>query len=245
MNVFKNYLNLNDSELDKPIYRIIPIKRLEQLFSCNSNVLVSPEKWDDPFENFILKSKIMFDDGELGEIGFRNDYYAQCWSLHSASDAMWRIYSPDSRSVRIRTTIRKLAESLSVNLKEWKNTQCFIGKVDYLPNKKLLDFANTVLTGMPTPPDFAKTFLVKRPAFEHEKEVRLIFFDKNNVVNADIYKYDVDPHLLIDQIMTDPRLTKNESLVSKLEIKKTTGYTGPIKRSLLYSLPEDMVFKFG
>lgn len=243
--IFHNYLNLSDSELDKPVYRIISIDRLEQLFNTKTNVLVSPEKWDDPFENFILKSKIKLDDGEIGNIGFCNDYYAQCWTTHKASDAMWRIYSQDSKGVRIRTTVRKLAESLSIDLKESKNTQCFIGKVKYLRNKKLLEFANTILTGLPKSTQFAQTLLVKRPAFIHEKEIRLIYFDKDNTVKSDVFGYKFDPHTLIEQIMIDPRMTKDEALSTKVKIRKATSYKGIIKRSLLYAPPENMVFNLG
>lgn len=243
--MFVNYLNLNESELDQKVYRVIPISYLEEMFKTKSNILVNPKKWDDPFENFILKSKVIFDTGEIGNIGFCHDYYAQCWTLHKASDAMWRIYSPKKDGIRIRTTIRKLAESLSENLNEWKNSQCFIGKVKYLPNKRLLQFGNSILTGMPKPQMFAKTLLVKRPAFKHEKEIRLIYFDKDKSVNSDLYSYQINPHELIEQIMIDPRLTKLEADKIKDRILKSTNFTGAIKRSLLYALPENMIFRFG
>ncbi len=243
--MFRNYLNLTEAELDQPIYRIIPVQWLEELFVTGFNVLVNPREWDDPFENFILKSKIRFDAGEIGEIGFSDDYYAQCWSFHKASDAMWRIYSPNKDGVRIKTTIRKLAGSLSANLNEWKNSQCFIGKVRYLPNKKLLAFANTALTGMPSSSSFANTLLVKRPAFSHEKEVRLIYFDKNNTENHRLFRYSINAHDLIDQIMIDPRLTETDANILKGNILKSTGFKGKIKRSLLYAPPKNMVFKFG
>lgn len=245
MTNFKNYINLKDKELDKPIYRIISIERLEQLFSSKQNVLVSPKKWDDPFENFILKSKIRMDDGEVGEIGFRDTYYGQCWTTHKASDAMWRIYSEKSQGVRIRTTIRKLAESLSNTQGEWKNSSCFIGKVEYLRKQKLLEFANNVLIGMPQSKDFARTLLVKRPAFQHEREVRLIYSDINKKNTKDIFSYTINPHELIEQIMIDPRLTVDEAKKIKSKIRLKTNYTGKIKRSLLYAPPEDMVFRFG
>jgi hypothetical protein len=245
MTEFKNYLNLKPEDLDKYIYRIISLDRLDQLFKEKINVLVSPELWDDPFENFIMKSNIRFDDGTIADIEFCDDYYGQCWSLHKASDAMWRIYSHDKKSVRIRTTIRKLAESLSYTLSEWKNVQSYIGKVQYLPNKKLMDFANTVFSGIPQPTSFAKTLLVKRPAFKHENEVRLIYMDKDKKRDSNLYRYTIDPHDLIDQIMIDPRLTKDEADKVKDQIIKSTKFTGSIKRSLLYAPPEGMVFKFG
>lgn len=245
MTKFRNYINLEDKELDTPIYRIISLKRLEELFISKQNVLVSPNKWDDPFENFILKSKIKMDDGVIGEIGFRDSYYGQCWTTHKASDAMWRIYSEKAQGVRIRTTIRKLAKSLSDTQNELKNSSCFIGKVEYLGKQKLLEFANTVLTGMPRPIDFARTLLVKRPAFQHEREVRLIYSDIHKNNKKDIFSYSIDPHELIEQIMIDPRLTIDEAKNVKRNIRLKTAYIGTIKRSLLYAPPEDMVFKFG
>jgi len=245
MNHFENYLNFKDEDLDRYVYRIIPEFRLIELFKNKENVLVSPRLWDDPFENFIMKSKIRFSNGEISKIGFYDDYFAQCWSFHKASDAMWRIYSPNKNGIRIRTTVKKLAESLSNNLGAWKNTQCFIGKVLYLPNKKMLNFANTVLTGLPNQNNFAHTLLVKRPAFKHENEIRLIYSKKENTDPSDIYSYPLDPHSVFDQMMLDPRLTKEEAKEMKKKIKTATSFTGPIKRSLLYAPPEDMVFNFG
>lgn len=245
MTRFVNYLNLNDDELDQYIYRIISLERLNQLFNEKVNVLVSPELWDDPFENFIMKSNVRFDDGTIADIEFSDDYYGQCWTLHKASDAMWRIYSNDKKSVRIRTTVRKLAESLSTTLGKWKNVQSYIGKVEYLPNKKLMAFANNVFTGLPQPTSFAKTLLVKRPAFSHEKEVRLIYMDKDKKSDSKLFSYSINPNELIDQIMIDPRLTKNEANELKKQIISSTNFKGTIKRSLLYAPPEGMVFNFG
>lgn len=245
MNDFANYLNLEPEDLDKYVYRIISLERLNQLFNERINVLVHPELWDDPFENFIMKSNIRFDDGTIADIEFSDDYYGQCWSLHKASDAMWRIYSHDKKSVRIRTTIRKLAESLSSTLGDWKNVQSYIGRVQYLPNKKLMNFANTVFSGIPQPTSFAKTLLVKRPAFSHENEVRLIYMDREKKRDSKLFGYAINPHELVDQIMIDPRLTKEEAEDLKQEIIESTKFEGAIKRSLLYAPPEGMVFSFG
>lgn len=242
---FKNFLNLGPHEVDQYIYRIISLKRLYQLFETKKNVLVSPELWDDPFENFIMKSKVRFNDGTIADIDFCNDYYGQCWTLLDASDAMWRIYSNDKKSVRIRTTIRNLAESLHQNLGDLKNVQCYIGKVEYLPNRQLMRFADTIFSGIPQSTSFAKTLLVKRPAFRHEKEVRLIYMDKDKSLQDKLFRYPIDPHSLIDQIMIDPRLTQAEADNLKSQIKSKTNFPGPIKRSLLYAPPKDMIFNIG
>lgn len=242
-----NYIDIDLKVKDQYIYRIISIDRLFELFSNKENVLVSPKKWEDPFENFILKSKARLPDGEIVDFGFRDDFYGQCWSRHKASDAMWRIYSPKFTGVRIRTTIPKLANSLAVGLQPWQNIRCFIGKVRYLNNNKMMDFANNVFRGKINPEayELAKTLLIKRPAFKHENEVRLLYFEKENGKPHSIYTYTIDPHALIDQIMIDPRVDYSEFQKIKADIKSKTEFKGRILRSLLYAPPKNMVFPFG
>lgn len=240
-----NYLNLTDNDKDRYVYRIISITRLYELFTKRENVLVRPAKWEDPFENFILNSKARLADGTLVRFGFNNDFYGQCWTLTATSDAMWRIYSPGSDSVRVRTTIRALAGSLSSGLGERAHVQAFVGRVRYLSDKKLLDFANNVFSNGLSPVALAKTLLVKRRAFVHEKEVRLLYFEKSNSSSEDLFRYSIDPHALIDQIMIDPRLPKDKIANLKQEIRDKTGFAGAIKHSMLYAPPDGMIFPIG
>jgi len=232
---------------DPFVYRIISVDRLYELFTTRENVLVPPSRWDDPFENFILKSRARLRDGTIVEFGFNNDFYGQCWTLKQASDAMWRIYSPRSDGVRIRTTVRNLLNSLSHELGEWAHVQAFIGKVRYLSDRQLRKFGNSVFEDGLNPISIAETLLVKRRAFDHEKEVRLLYFEKTSSDGRmhDLYRYKVDPHALIDQIMIDPRLDKNEAEELKHTIRNKTGFTGDILRSLLYAPPEGMIFPIG
>jgi hypothetical protein len=109
-----NYLNLPMSHIDRPVYRIISVKRVIELFQRRQNVLVKPSLWDDPFENFILNSHILIEGRKL-TLRSRNYVYGQCWTRHAASDAMWRIYSPEKNGVRIRSTPRRLAEGLAAS----------------------------------------------------------------------------------------------------------------------------------
>jgi hypothetical protein len=178
-----NYIDI--AELMKPryIYRVIPVSRLFEIFENKQNVLVKPKKWDDPFENFILRSRIKLKNGKIAEFGFHDQFYGQCWTLHSASDAIWRIYSPKkdkspklSPAVRIRTTIEKLATSLSWALGDTAQIQAYIGKVSYLPEKRLIAYANSWFkgTGFLNSRVSAQTLLVKRPAFRHEREIMML-----------------------------------------------------------------------
>lgn len=244
MNTSK-YLNLSASDLDRHIYRIISVDRLIELLNNKQNVLVTPDQWEDPFENLILKSNFVLADGTPAYFSNPEKMSAgQCWSLHKASDAMWRIYSKDKQCVRIRTTIRKLFNSLHDSVDASEKDKCFIGKVDYLRQKQIIDFGNTIFRGNePLSVMLAKSLLIKRMAFKHESEIRLIFLPTN--FDSDLFFYRINSHELIEQIMTDPRLDKNDSNLLKQKIIEKTAYRGPIKRSLLYAPPEGFVFKMG
>ena len=237
------FLNLSENDLDRFIYRIISLPRLEELFETRKNVLVKPQKWEDPFENFILRSKVKLTSGEIIEYNYHDQFYGQCWSFHKASDAMWRIYSPQNNGIRIRTTPRQLAASLYSSLKSLPEVKCYVGKVLYLNEKKLKAYSNNIFddAGISVENLF-KSLLAKRMAFRHENEVRLLYFGiEDDCYKNDKFGYDIDPHSLITQIMIDPRVNKNQAYELKKHIEHSTGFKGEIKRSLLYSFSDDMV----
>ena len=237
-----NYLHLSDKELDSYIYRIVSIDRLIEIYKVKENALVKPSAWDDPFENFILKSKVRQLSGEIIDYGFHNHFYGQCWTLHKASDAMWRIYSPDKNGVRIRTTVRKLASSLTSAGIGLPDATCYIGKVRYLSNKKLTEFSNSVYEdGSVAVDSLFESLLVKRRSFSHEKEVRLLYGDVTYNYSNEMFAYSINPNELFDQLMIDPRKSHKEFKSLKAKIQSEAGATCMIKRSLLYAAPEEIV----
>jgi hypothetical protein len=46
-------------EGDLPIFRVLPFKYLLDMFKHRKLVLTRPSKWDDPFENFLVKVKVI------------------------------------------------------------------------------------------------------------------------------------------------------------------------------------------
>lgn len=104
------YLNFNETELDIPLFRIITVERFFELMIEKRNTFVSPSSWEDPFEAFTSKAKIIIDGKEI----FSNSrIWGQCWTTRiNETDAMWRIYTPSKNGVRIKTTARKLLDSL-------------------------------------------------------------------------------------------------------------------------------------
>lgn len=219
-----DYIGLAGKERQSFVYRIVSLERLYELFNQRQNVLVSPDKWDDPFENFILKSQRIP----------RQGWFGQCWTLHRASDAMWRIYSGDKQAVRMRSTPRRLVEGL----RQAGGATAFVGRVQYLPEKSLTQFAQRAIQPgyLKLSRNAAGTLLVKRPAFRHESEVRLLVRCDGDRADG-LFRYVVDPHSLVDQLMLDPRLSPAEAEQAKREIRCTTAYEGKILRSLLYAPP--------
>ena len=140
-----NLIFLTEEELDKSIYRIMSFDRLKQIFTSRQIALAKPKLWDDPFENFILNSTGVLPDGSEFQIGFRDKYYGQCWTLTKESDALWRIYSEKRNGVKIKSTIRKLFNPLfynddvhhKMNGDEY-SVSAFIGKVKYSGTPKLI-----------------------------------------------------------------------------------------------------------
>lgn len=243
-----NYIEIPQAMRSRHIYRIVSVERLFELFKKRQNVLTKPRKWDDPFENFILRARIRLQTGQLAQFSFHDQFYGQCWTLQTASDAMWRIYSPDRNAVRIRSTIRAVAESLSSILGDYAQIQAFIGKVRYLPSQRLTAFASGWFPGMHAigARVSADTLLVKRPAFRHEREVRLLYFQHSAAdTTGDLYWYNVIPHAFIDQIMIDPRMPEPEVNALKDKIHEKTGFRGPILRSLLYAAPPALIAQEG
>lgn len=241
-----NLIFLKETDLDKPVYRVLSFKRLEEMFQEKKLTLVKPKLWDDPFENFILNSKGIYPDGTEFEIGFRDNFYGQCWSLMEESDAMWRIYSPDKLGVKVKTTLRKIFTPLfMIGVQPHKigtklfNSSSFVGKVKYakpkyleklLKDKKRMSSKIYDISGWGQ----ASSFFFKRLAFKHENEVRLIYNSQNNN-QFDTFKFDIDPIDIIDEIVFDPRMSDSYYLSQKDKVIEW-GYKKDIIQSELYKL---------
>ncbi len=94
-----------------------------------------------------------------------------------------------------------------------------------------------------TPVSVAKSLLIKRTAFQHEREVRLIYRNPSEETFEDgRFRYSIDPEKLITQIMVAPRRSVAEAEKIKVEIEERTAGRIQIKRSLLYKVPEGLLF---
>jgi hypothetical protein len=236
-----NFLQFNgEQQLDQHIYRIMPQDHVISIFKMNQNVLSQVHKWKDKFESFQLQLGGIVDGEQFG-YGFKNNFVGQCWSTQFLSEAMWGIYANDTnrRYLRIRSTPRKLLNSLVDAHPKIPHDTCFIGKVEYKIEKELKAFVEGGAHLHITSKALARSLLLKRRAFRHEREVRLIYFAEDQRHFEDgLYRYKVNPHELITQIMGDPNRDRWQWKSDKAKIKAATGYNGPVKRSKIYDPPE-------
>ena len=235
-----NFLNLSDSELDQYVYRIMKQEYVLAMFSQNQNVLSQMSNWKDQFENFQLRLGGIL-NGESFVYGFKNDFVGQCWTRDGYSEAMWGIYAnnPDERYLRIRSTPRKLLQGLVDQHPLMPQDTCFVGAVEYKRESELRAFAQNNNTLELSPERFARSLLLKRRAFRHEREVRLLFFGEGAQFDKLwLYRYDVDPHNIITQIMADPNRDRSKWKSDKADITAKTKFRGEIKRSKIYDPPD-------
>lgn len=196
-----------------------------------------PSRWDDPYETHIKHS-------------YDHAVFAQCWSTASRSDAMWRIYSPDYLSVRLRTTEQKLTDAMRVHALRSVGLQRRLKDVSYLKPasyKKEISNIEAIMADV----DFANPGLaadllcIKRLAFKHEQEVRAIFYNRmamreehSRETGIDVF---VDGFELIESVMFDPRVPEEICKAMKHYIKDVLKFPGAVGKSQLYTVPSKSV----
>ena len=231
---------LNGLDLDTKIYRIFTLARFKELVKSDELVLVNPEMWDDPFENFFLKANATDSEGNIVDFSnLRKMWYGQCWTKNKDTDAMWRIYSPDKNGVRVSTTARKLFDAIYDEDDKFAPLKYFIGEVYYATKAELNDFMDKnsfwdIARGGQNN-NFAKLLCIKREAFMHEKEIRILVNENDERIKPNgLYKIGINKNILIEDICLDPRLTEIEYYKNEAEIRKLFNPNLTIFQSDLY-----------
>ncbi len=234
------YLDFGATKAQRFLYRIASLDRFVEALSSGENVLVSPSKWEDPFDGYILNAYGVLPGGAMVAFRLRNNYFGQCWSLHRETDLMWRAYSPQKDGVKLRVRADKLHDSLDSNQRGSGNGQTFLGYVSY---KRKPAFDETLRRGCDfgTPSESqARALLVKRYGFRSEREVRLIAYAEHHSATG-LFRYPVKWNDLLDQAVLDPRMSYTEARKAKQRIR-AAGYAGLVIRSGLYKKPPPLKF---
>ena len=164
---------------------------------------------------------------------------------------MWRIYSPDKESVRIKTTVGKMIEVLN-QTRGMMWIEPIFGVVKYLSQDKITEWL------LKTQNEeklcifkcLSDSLFVKREEFEHEKEVRFLIHNANfgdtpisDNVHDDYIDMQVEPSMFIEEVALDPRLSDEDFEDRKVLLSSITGNI-PICISDLYSFePIELFYK--
>lgn len=242
LNCGAKLVNLTQDDLNLTIYRTYNRARFETLLATNTDSLIRPSKWDDPFENFLLARSIVTAANGIPVSleSLANDWYGQCWTITEESDAIWRIYSPKKNAIRVAARLGDLLDGLA-SVAVHPSLQAFVGRVLYWTEADIqnhvsnLTFTKLALGG--TNDGFAELLCIKREAFEHEREVRLLFNDNHpSLANNGVLPYHFDCKTLLRGVTLDPRLSKL-SVTRRCNKLKRQGLITKSVQSQLYRVP--------
>ena len=194
---YQNVLNVEgrDQEEQKAalksmtVYRVMRLEHFKSWCESNQNVLVPVEWWDDPWERALFKNPINICKAfSLDPTNFK--FYGQCWSLEKEeSDATWRIFKAnDNQCVRVGVNAWDLYKHFKNSCDQLSGEgyslhSCFAGLVKYMEENDIVKSLSVshfedCLTNVDS--SLVKTLFIKRMAFKHEKEFRLIYYYATN-----------------------------------------------------------------
>lgn len=235
-------IRIKKSDLDIDVYRIYPMHRFLELLNDKRLTLVRPKLWNDPMESIIFESSFNVAGERSYSLKYKDNYFAQCWTLKYESFALWNEYAPLQNGVRVRTKLGKLIEQLKAHTHQGVDTW-FVGKVDYLSMDQIkkwigenLPYVKAVC--MPTIPfGHIYSLLIKLNQYSHENEVRIIFnSNSDNIINAsDTYnEVLIEPSELFDRLLLDPRMPTNIYKIFKDELIRYGFKSDQVIRSGLF-----------
>lgn len=213
-----------DNEL---IYRIVSLEGFLSLLINKQERFVRPiDCWEDTFEGYMLHL-LDTDNGvhqvidelyreisdENWDVTIRNfsklqrsryGCYGLCWSKLRDSDALWRIYSYERKGIQLISSRYRIASMLDSSGWDVKNFDILDVNYDIENEeeavKKILRKNSKVNSA----------YFHKRPAFEHEKEVRVILNDVDKYKNIEAFFAQA---IKVNVVKTD----KNKPMIDRVQ----------------------------
>ena len=230
----------------------------------------NPSVWEDPFEKYFLNAQYEDSAGNLMSFPFKNKVFCNCLTPDHNSEAHWITYAKKNVGVSLRINVQELIERLDCFGIAHSDYRIYIGKVSYRKQSEIqvksihkIPLLDSEVKRDIEDADFcANLMLLKRKAFKHDNEVRLILIqDNTNEESKGVefsYNYDSTGSVikdypnenLISRVFTSPfyGVEKRDSIQKELEKKKygfsrypvnlnsgkTTYFKSRIQRSRLY-----------
>jgi len=184
-----------------------------------------PSEWEDPYETRVSND-------------LSNAMFAQCWCRKAVSDAMWRIYSTNHLGVRLRVSEDALKSALAA-AQESEDIRLVLKRVKYVNEiAHALEAAKIrrELASRVTEARASRHLFLKRTAFEHEAESRIVLFDYRKPQSADLKGRCVQLNTakLVSSVLIDPRAPQELAEALILMLKKKLLFPGSVSKSVLY-----------
>ena len=245
--------------------RFMPFERFYDLVLSDLDSLSHPMMWDDPFES-VFCNALELEPGKFNIPYLYVETHMQSWTHGDESDAMWRIYSPNRNGVMVTASVDDLLSILPTKRSSKIPVQNYLGLVKYVSEaqfesalsdgkviRALLDNHAGAIMGMN--PLYFVPLLMKRQAFEHEREVRVIIaklrdepegmlFSENqdskkfvSKVLARVQRLDCEImnnfYARLPEVTLDPRV--DDATAARFEgMLRRIGFKGDVRRSTLY-----------
>lgn len=225
--------------MSKKLFRYISFEDFINLVINNNDRFVRPICWDDKYEGYLFSYMKELEDVHkivkemYYNVCYENYYaipdnyfkmwhskwfsYAQCWSKHRETDAMWRCYSYGNRAIKIKTTDEKLLAHIRKIFPDSKVFSVHLKKVSYDLNKKFV--IERQIAQMKDSRLVHETYFHKRPAFRHEGEYRLLIVD-NSLFHAESLSSDAVKYKIEEQIKNKSDEEKINFLTEKICAKR-------------------------
>lgn len=232
---------LNGIVPETAIYKYIPVNYIAEMKRNRTLRFARVNSWEDVYENYFLKQRFVLpDDTPVSADRISDDVYGQCWSLLQESDAMWRIYSQDKRTIKVRTTVEKLMDVLYVDDSCMANT--YIGKIDYLSQQEIEDYYRKLSESRaPVAPVTINDLIVcslmkKRMEFAHEEEVRILRVLSSEEAGGAYIDMPFNPDSFFEEFIIDPRASETEERDIRRFLTNCGIEETKVEKSHLYDL---------
>lgn len=172
----------SSDSLQSSIYRYVSFESFIDTIQRRALVFVAHDLFMDPYEGYLFKAiktyegqrqikdilKRLAPDDHMWAyaslLKFEQCIHAQSWSKCGDSDALWRLYSSNQKSLRIEVSIHDITQLKKVNAHE----------INYLGFDSLEDEVRACVDIDKRQVKLLPILIKKRPAFSYEREVRLV-----------------------------------------------------------------------
>lgn len=229
----EEFISIESYNKNQNIFRYIEIEKLILLLTENAFPLSRMTLFNDPYEGSSPKRFIEIEKQRMKtfigdkkpkdyrenkdafvknsmnlEYNWRKNYFISCWHANNyESEAMWRLYSNYHKGIAIQTDLNTLINEFpnEYDNKEYKS-KIRVAEIKYI------DFNNPDQSLYK--PVFVETSLLKRKAFDFEKEIRVFTHlgcgwgnEKKGIepeIEEDYILLDVDLKNIIKEIIIAP-----------------------------------------